>query len=60
MYDLLGREVVMLVDEQKAAGQYTTVWDGRDLLGRQGSSGVYLYRMTTGSFTQTKRIVLVR
>ncbi len=60
VYNLLGREVVVLVNERKPAGRFTVEWDGRDAQGRQVSSGVYLYRMTAGSFTQTKRMLLIR
>jgi hypothetical protein len=60
VYDLLGKEVAVLVNEQKPAGEYSVVWDGKDSRGRQLSSGVYLCRLTAGSFTQTKQMVLVR
>jgi beta-glucanase (GH16 family) len=60
VYDVLGKEVAVLVNEQKPAGVYSVVWDGKDSRGRQLSSGVYLCRLTAGSFTQTKQMVLVR
>ncbi|RPH37837.1 T9SS C-terminal target domain-containing protein, partial [bacterium] len=60
VYDLLGREVAVLVDERKVAGSYMVEWDGSDEHGRQMPSGVYLCRMTAGSFAQTKRMVLIR
>ncbi len=60
VYDILGREVAVLVNEQKPAGSYSVQWDGTDGHGRQVSSGVYLYRLSAGSFTQTKRMVLTR
>jgi len=60
VYDLLGKEVAVLVNEQKPVGEYSVVWDGIDSRGRQLSSGVYLCRLTAGSFTQTKQMVLVR
>jgi hypothetical protein len=55
IYDLLGREVAVLVNERKAAGSYEVQFDASGL-----SSGVYLYRLTAGSFTQTLKMVAVK
>ena len=53
VYDILGREVITLVNEQKSPGNYEVTFDGSKL-----SSGVYLYRLQSGSFSQTKKLVL--
>lgn len=55
VYDLLGREVLVLVNEKKPAGVYEVRFDAPGL-----SSGVYLYRLTAGSFVQTRKMLLVR
>jgi hypothetical protein len=55
VYDLLGREVVMLVNEAKPAGTYTVRFDASRL-----SSGTYFYRMTAGLFVQTRKMVVVK
>jgi photosystem II stability/assembly factor-like uncharacterized protein len=55
IYDLLGREVVTLVDEYKPAGSYEVEFDARGL-----SSGVYLYTLQAGSFTNTKKLILMK
>jgi hypothetical protein len=55
VYDILGREVVTLVNERKAPGSYSVTFDGSYL-----SSGVYFYRIVAGSFTETKRLLLIR
>lgn len=55
VYDLLGREVAVLVDESKTPGAYSVSFDAKGL-----SSGVYLYRLTAGNFGQTRRMLLVR
>ena len=55
VFDLLGREVSVLVKERKAAGVYEVNFDGSNLAG-----GVYLYRLTAGSFTQTRKMLIVR
>ncbi|MCL4548190.1 MAG: T9SS type A sorting domain-containing protein [Bacteroidetes bacterium] len=53
VYDMLGREVATLVNEEKAPGNYEVKFDGSNL-----SSGVYFYRMQAGSFSQTKKFVI--
>ncbi len=55
VYDLLGREVMRLVDEPVRAGQHEVVVDAARL-----ASGVYFYRLTAGSFTNSRRMVVVR
>jgi photosystem II stability/assembly factor-like uncharacterized protein len=55
IYDLLGREVAVLVNERKAAGSYEVQFEASRL-----SSGVYLYRLMAGSFTQTLKMVAVK
>ncbi len=55
VYDILGREVKVLVNEVQAPGQYSVRFDGAGL-----SSGMYLYRLEAGSFTEVKRMVLLK
>jgi hypothetical protein len=55
VYDLLGREVATLQDGQQGAGTYRVEFDGTKL-----SSGVYICRMTVGSLTQARAMVLLR
>jgi hypothetical protein len=55
VYDLLGREVAVLVNEAKAPGTYQVRFDGAGL-----PSGVYFYRMAAGSFSATKRALLLK
>jgi hypothetical protein len=55
VYDLLGRQVAILVDEYRAPGNYTVTFDGTNL-----ASGVYIYRLTAGQFMATKRMMLVK
>jgi hypothetical protein len=60
VYDVSGRLVTTLVDEDRGPGLHSVVWDGRDAQQRQVSSGVYFYSIEAGSFTETKRMVLVK
>jgi hypothetical protein len=55
VYDLLGREVAVLVNERQAAGNHNVQFNASRL-----ASGVYLYSLSTGSFVQTRKMVLVR
>jgi hypothetical protein len=55
VYDLLGRQIAVLVDGEKPMGTHTVVWDA----GGQ-SSGVYFYRLQAGGFVQTKKLILLR
>jgi len=55
VYDMLGREVAVLVDEKKDPGFYTVPFDAHGL-----ASGVYLCRLTAGTWSATKKMVLVR
>jgi photosystem II stability/assembly factor-like uncharacterized protein len=55
VYDVLGREVSVLVNDRRDAGDYQVKLDGSNL-----ASGVYFYRLQAGDFVATKRLVLLR
>jgi hypothetical protein len=55
IYDLLGREVTSLVNQQLKPGTYEVEWDATKY-----SSGVYIYKLTSGNFTESKKMVLVK
>jgi photosystem II stability/assembly factor-like uncharacterized protein len=55
IYDLLGNEVVTLVNEEKPAGIYEVEFDASSL-----SSGTYFYRLTSENFSQTKKMSLIK
>jgi hypothetical protein len=57
IYDMLGRAVRTLVNEQALSGFYNIKWDGTDDAGVQTSSGVYVYRLVAGDFTATKKMI---
>ena len=60
IYDMLGKEVTTLVDRQTDAGYHIVYWNGNDKYGSDVSSGVYLYKLTAGSFTQTKKMLMLK
>ncbi|MBS4064561.1 MAG: T9SS type A sorting domain-containing protein, partial [Chitinophagaceae bacterium] len=55
IYDILGREIKTLVNEEKSVGNYSIKFDGSNL-----SNGVYFYRIQTGDFSQTKKLILLK
>jgi len=55
IFDLLGREVATLVNEELMPGSYEATWDAARL-----PSGVYFYRLQAGEFVETKKLVLMR
>jgi subtilisin family serine protease len=60
IYNAIGQEVRVLVDELRPAGQYTEVWDGTAASGRPLASGVYFYRLAAGPFFDAKKMILIR
>ncbi len=55
IYDVLGREVKTLIDEEKSAGNYSIEFNASDL-----ASGVYIYRLNSGNFKSTKKLLLMK
>ncbi len=55
VFDVLGREVAILVDQRQDAGQYSAAFDGKAL-----TSGVYYYQLKAGSFSQTNKMLLIK
>jgi hypothetical protein len=55
VYDILGREVAALVNEVKQAGSYSVTFDAGRL-----ASGIYFYKLQSGSFVETKKMILLK
>ncbi len=55
VFDILGRRVAILIDAPKEAGSHVVRFDGKGL-----ASGIYYYRLQTGAFVQTRKMVLVK
>ena len=60
VYNVLGQEVVTLVNGYKETGRHTVQWNGRDALGRQVSSGVYIYRLEADRVSRTKKMLFLK
>ncbi len=59
VYDVVGREVATLVNTYQTAGSYTASFNTREI-GSQMASGVYFYRLDTGSFVSIKKMILLK
>jgi len=55
IYDITGREVETLVNQNLAAGKYKTDWNAVNY-----SSGVYFYKLITDGFNETKKMMLIK
>lgn len=60
IYNILGQRIRTLVDINQGRGRYNVYWDGRDDYGKEISSGVYMYRLTTPSESMVKKMLYVR
>jgi type IX secretion system substrate protein len=55
IYNILGREVAVLVNKKQNPGNYEVLWDATEF-----SSGVYFYQLLTNDFQQTKKLLLIK
>ena len=61
VYNLLGQEVIRLVDEVQPGGRYQVTWNARNTQNREVSSGIYLYRLVSSTgFSEAKRMTLLK
>ncbi len=60
IYNVAGRLVKALVSENREAGRYEVLWDGRDRSGNAVPNGVYLFRLSAGGASAIKKVMLIR
>ena len=61
VFNISGKEVIKLINQQMLnAGEHRIMWDGKDMNGKEVSSGVYLYHLKSGQFSQIKKMLLIR
>jgi minor extracellular serine protease Vpr len=60
VFDIMGREVAILVDERQPSGSYQTRWNGAARDGLRAASGVYFFRLVSGEFVKSHKMMLLR
>jgi len=60
IYNTLGQVVKTLVNESQNPGPYSVKWNGNDEAGRQAAAGIYFYRLVSGEFNSTKKMVALK
>ncbi|RME19554.1 MAG: T9SS C-terminal target domain-containing protein, partial [Candidatus Zixiibacteriota bacterium] len=60
IYNVLGQRVTSLINGELPAGEHTVTWNGTNDAGASVASGVYFYRLTAGSFVQTKKMMMLK
>ena len=60
IYDLLGREVKTLINNEQNSGTYQVQWNGENNYGSKVSSGTYIYTIRTGSYYEARKMVLLK
>ncbi|MBW6513320.1 MAG: chitobiase/beta-hexosaminidase C-terminal domain-containing protein, partial [Candidatus Syntrophosphaera sp.] len=60
IFNLKGQLVRVLLDGSLPAGTQTLHWDGRDNAGNEAGSGIYSYRLTSGSYSNTKKMLMLK
>ena len=60
IYNMQGQLVRILVDEKKAAGSYSVMWNGTDEQGAKVTSGNYLYTLRINGFEETKKMSFMK
>lgn len=60
VYDILGRQVRALIDEDQVFGTHHVTWDGTSSDGRAAATGIYFYRLVADANVMTRKMVLLR
>jgi hypothetical protein len=60
VYDILGRRIATVADDDFIAGNYNADWDGRDKNGSPVATGVYFYRFVSDEMTETRKMVVLK
>ncbi len=60
VYNILGQKVKTLVNDTKEAGSHSVVWNGQDSAGNSVASGLYFYRMKSGTYSKTSKMILMK
>ena len=60
VYDMLGRKVRTIFNQQQAPGYKSLIWDATNDYGKPVSAGIYLYQIQAGEYMQTKKMILLK
>lgn len=60
IFNINGQLIRTLTNENLSAGKYEKTWDGKNEIGKEVSSGIYIYRLTAGKFDRSARMVLMK
>jgi hypothetical protein len=60
VYNILGQEIIRLVDENQKMGKYRVLWNGRNASGNLLSSGIYFFRLEAGDYVHTKKMTFLK
>ena len=60
IFNVLGQEIITLVDADKKAGKYEVNWNSLDANGNTVVSGVYIYQLKTEYYNESKKMILMR
>ena len=60
IYNVKGQLIKSINNDHDAPGYYQITWDGRDMNGKTVSSGIYMYRMTSGKYNEAKKMILAK
>lgn len=60
VYNLIGEQVIELVDQYINSGEHSVTWDGRDQFGNEVSGGTYIYNLKSDNFSFTKKMIFLK
>ena len=60
IYDILGRQIIQIIDKEISAGMHNVQWDGKNNSGEYVSTGIYYYKLETDKFVKTRKMVLLK
>ena len=60
VFDVSGRAVRTLVDEDREVGEHTAIWDGRNDRGERAASGVFFYQLEAPGYKSSKKIIILQ
>ena len=60
VFDILGRQIKVLLSDNLEAGNYNIIWDGRNESGEEVSTGMYFYNLKTSDVSLTKKMILIK